>query len=74
VLFEPFIGVGPRPFPHLFAMRLGNGYPVKRKGDGGKIVTWDPAQANLRVPNIPFSYVEREDLALAPYKNLQRSE
>lgn len=74
VLFEPFVGVGPRHFPHLFAIRLGNGYPVRRKGAGGRTIEWDHARATLRAPNIPFSYVERERFASSVLEEAMKGE
>lgn len=68
VRFEPFIGVGPRYFPLLFAINLGNGYPIKRKTRGGKTRAWNQAGANPRVPNMPFSYVDREMFAFSAIK------
>jgi deoxycytidylate deaminase len=64
VLFEPFIGLGPRRFMDLFSMSLGAGYQVKRK-NSGKLIHWDRAQAQLRVPMLPASYMDREKLVMS---------
>jgi len=40
VLFEPFVGIAPRRFDQLFAMR-------KRKDDKGKVIRWNPGVAQL---------------------------
>lgn len=69
VRFEPFIGVGPRYFPQLFAINLGNGYPIKRKITGGQTRAWTQADASVRVPNMPFSYVDREAFAFSAITN-----
>jgi cytidine deaminase len=62
VVFEPFMGIGPRRFFDLFSMRLGNGYPLKRKQKpGGKKATWRVSgEAIARIPMLPTSYLDRE--------------
>src|SRR5262249_7345201 len=39
VVFESFMGIGPRRFFDLFSIKLSNGYPLKRKQrpDGAKV-------------------------------------
>lgn len=64
VLFEPFIGLGPRRFFDLFSMELGTGYLLERK-KSGKVVSWARADANPRVPLHVRSYLGREELAVA---------
>jgi len=62
VVFEPFMGIGPRRFFDLFSMKLSNGYPLKRKQkpDGTK-VKWKISDAALvRVPMPRTTYLERE--------------
>lgn len=63
VVFEPFIGVGPRSFFNLFSTNLGSGYPVTRKSDDGLIVDWSEADAKLRTQMLPCSYMDRETIA-----------
>lgn len=70
VLFEPFVGVGPRSYFNLFSTRLGVGYPLKRKTSEGGIVDWDSGDARLRLPMLPSSYIDREVLASALLENL----
>lgn len=62
VVFEPFMGVGPRRFFDLFSMRLSNGYPMKRKQrPEGKKEKWKiGGDSIVRVPMLPTSYLERE--------------
>lgn len=62
VLFEPFHGIGPRRFFDLFSVGLSTGYPVKRKQDG-KARKWKRDDADVRVPLLPNSYIEREQRA-----------
>jgi deoxycytidylate deaminase len=60
VVFEPFVGVGPRRYFDLFSMKLSNGYPLKRKS-AGKTAPWEKNQDSVvRVPMLPTSYLERE--------------
>jgi deoxycytidylate deaminase len=60
VVFEPFVGVGPRRYFDLFSMRLSDGYPTKRK-EKGATTTWTVgAETAARVPMLPNSYIERE--------------
>lgn len=63
VRFEPFIGLGPRRFIDLYGMSLGTGYRLERKTDG-KARAWDKKSAQPRVPMLPNSYRERENLAM----------
>jgi deoxycytidylate deaminase len=60
VVFEPFVGVGPRRYFDLFSMKLSDGYPLKRK-IAGKTAPWEKNQDSVvRVPMLPTSYLERE--------------
>ncbi|MFF5864609.1 anti-phage dCTP deaminase [Pseudomonas sp. NPDC012596] len=63
VLFQPFMGVGPRSFFDLFSTNLGSGYPVIRKTVDGQVVDWREADAKLRTQMLPCSYIERESIA-----------
>ncbi len=63
VLFQPFIGVGPRSFFDLFSTNLGSGYPIIRKTADGQKVAWSEATAKLRTQMLPCSYMERESIA-----------
>jgi cytidine deaminase len=63
VVFEPFIGIGPRRFLDLFSMSLGSGSKLRRKDRDGSIVEWDKAKASIRTPLIPKSYLEIEKAA-----------
>ena len=62
VVFEPFMGVGPRRYFDLFSMRLSNGYRMtrKQKSDGSKARWRIGSDAIVRVPMSPTSYLERE--------------
>ncbi len=60
VVFEPFVGVGPRRYFDLFSTKLSNGYPLKRK-IAGKTAPWEKnPEVVVRVPMLPTSYLERE--------------
>lgn len=63
VRFQPFVGVGPRRFFDLFSMRLGSGYTLKRKDEGGKKIDWSPEAGRLRLQMLPASYLTLELIA-----------
>jgi deoxycytidylate deaminase len=65
VLFEPFVGIGPRRYFDLFSMKLGSGYDTKRKASGKK-AEWNRGEhRGPRIAMAPNSYLEREQLAVA---------
>jgi cytidine deaminase len=69
VIFEPFVGVGPRRFFDLFSVRLGSGYTVKRKNRvTGLTVEWKPENGRLRLQMLPVSYLDLELLASDMFK------
>jgi deoxycytidylate deaminase len=59
VEFEPFVGLGPQRFLDLFSMHLGSGKKLIRKENGSSVV-WKRESAEMRVPLLPASYIERE--------------
>ncbi len=68
VHFEPFVGIGPRRFFDLFSVRLGAGYPLKRKDDDGLVIPWELSKASmLRVQMLPGSYLDLEREAKAQF-------
>jgi len=73
VYFEPFVGIGPRRFFDLFSMRLGSGFPVKRKGRGGSALNWQRKNAKLRLQMLPATYLHLEYLASIMFKNKTES-
>jgi deoxycytidylate deaminase len=70
VQFEPFVGIGPRRFFDLFSVRLGSGYPVRRKDEEGHAVEWKPEGSRLRIQMLPASYLELELLASSRFNAL----
>ncbi len=70
VRFEPFVGIGPRLFFDLFSMRLGSGFPLKRKDAGGCALQWKPEDAQLRIQMLPCSYLDLELLASNKFKEV----
>jgi deoxycytidylate deaminase len=62
VVFEPFMGIGPRRFFDLFSMKLSNGYSMKRKQRPvGTKEKWKiSGDSVIRVSMLPTSYLERE--------------
>ena len=64
VVFEPFVGIGPRRFFDLFSMHLGSSYPLHRKiKETGKRRDWSIEEAQLRIQPRPVSYLELETQA-----------
>jgi deoxycytidylate deaminase len=65
VIFEPFVGVGPRRFYDLFSLTLGAGREVKRKEKrkSGEKHKWKRGAERPRVPMDPTSYLDREKKA-----------
>jgi len=61
VAFEPFRGIAPRMYGTLFSTMTPVGKRIKRKNDLGDA---DLTPAGLRVKSSPWSYIEREALAV----------
>ncbi len=72
VLFEPFVGVGPRRFFDLFSMRLGSGYRLKRKDEDGKRREWKPEGGILRLQMMPASYLDLEFVASTMFNRARK--
>lgn len=73
VHFEPFVGVGPRRFFDLFSMRLGSGYPLKRKDDEGQVLSWKQEKSKLRIQMLPCSYIELELIASLLFNEVRKA-
>lgn len=67
VLFQPFVGIGPKRFFELFSMTLSSGFSKERKNKAGLVLNWKPEQAHLRSQLVPYSYLEKEALATDIY-------
>ena len=64
VVFESFIGVGPRQFMNFFSMSLSIGGKMRRKSQGtSNKIEWDRNSARPRVKMFPSSYMENEEAA-----------
>lgn len=71
VPFTPFVGVGPRRYFDLFSMTLSRGFELTRKRDGNMVqITRQGAFA--RVPMSPFSYIQREAIAIKELESLPK--
>jgi deoxycytidylate deaminase len=70
VIFEPFVGVGPRKFFDLFSMKFGIGSEIKRKCKNGQCVDWEPSHSTLRIQLQPLNYIDREAIAIEMLKEL----
>lgn len=68
VIFEPFIGVGPRRFLDLFSMSLGTGTKLRRKDKEGAIIDRENNK-NIRTPLLKKSYIELESDAEEIWKS-----
>ena len=64
VVFEPFLGVGPRRFLDLFSLKLSTGRTLSRKQyrKDGETVRWQRLGQRPRVPLEPTSYIQREEI------------
>ena len=80
VAFEPFVGVGPRPFFDLFSMHLGSGYPLERKEEkSGNCLQsrWEKNRRQygaLRIPMLPWSYLQKEEFAELAFQKAKGGE
>lgn len=73
LLFEPFVGVGPRRFLDLFSMRIGSGYVLSREDETSQTKTWHQEKdANLRIQMLPLSYLDTEVEASVMFDNKRR--
>lgn len=69
--FEAFLGIGPRRFFDLFSLKLSSGYSIERKKDGSS-VEWNlRTNSKPRVPMIPASFLEREQIVSATLNSLR---
>jgi deoxycytidylate deaminase len=73
VIFQPFVGIGPRRFFELFSMSINSGNNKKRKDKLGKILPWIPESSNSRMQLLPYSYLEKEMVATAVYQEKWRN-
>ena len=73
VIFEPFIGVGPRRFLDLFSMNLGVGFKLKRKQKNGQISLWGDDNKAIRTPLLNQSYLDLENEAISIWTNSKDS-
>lgn len=74
VLFQPFVGIGPRRYFDLFSMNLGSSYDLVRKdSETGERREWSFADTRLRVQMKPSSYLELEAEASDYFKTVLKS-
>jgi deoxycytidylate deaminase len=71
VPFTPFVGVGPRRYFDLFSLTLSRGFELVRKR-GGEMVKTSRQDAFPRVPMSPFSYIQREAIAIKELESLPK--
>lgn len=72
VLFEPFVGVGPRRYFDLFSMMgISTGFEVNRKNKAdGTPLKFSREAGKPKVPMLPTSYFERERSAAKDVKDI----
>ncbi|HBE9180351.1 TPA: dCMP deaminase family protein [Serratia fonticola] len=70
VIFEPFVGVGPRCYFNLFSINLGIGYKIVRKDKEGKVMKWNRRNGRLRIQMLPSSYIEKELMTADKLNNM----
>lgn len=70
VVFEPFIGIGPRVYFNLFSLVNGNGHKIKRKDKLGSVLIWDEGNASLRIRNLPMTYLDKEKISVRLFANI----
>lgn len=73
VIFEPFIGVGPRRFLDLFSMNLGSGTKLRRKQKDGSTIEWNIHNGNIRTPLLKKSYLDFEENASQIWNDFKNS-
>jgi cytidine deaminase len=73
VVFEPFVGVGPRRFFDLFSLTLGSGAKLVRKDeDRLHRADWSrDAERSVRISMSPGSYLEAEAAAVSGFRSLK---
>jgi deoxycytidylate deaminase len=71
VPFTPFVGVGPRRYFDLFSLTLSRGFELDRKRDG-KMIQFSRQGAFPRVPMSPFSYIQKEAIAIKDLESLPK--
>lgn len=70
VVFEPFVGIGPRKYFDVFSMKLSSGYDVKRKNESGEKFDWNIDKSKLRLLMNPSHYLELEDEAALSFESV----
>ena len=67
VKFVPFYGVGPHRFVDLFSMKSTRWKTRVRKDSAGRKIEWNNADARLRTPMMPITYLDAEMNAYVEY-------
>ena len=63
VPFTAFVGIGPRRYFDLFSLTLSTGHELIRKSTG-EVITIEKRGAWTRIPLSPYSYLEKEEIAV----------
>lgn len=73
VIFQPFVGIGPRRFLDLFSMTANFNLAKKRKDRCGNILDWAPEKSNIRIQLVPYSYLDKEAVATSIFEKRRAS-
>jgi deoxycytidylate deaminase len=71
--FKPFVGIGPRRYVDLFALRDAFGVKIPRKDTNGNVVQWSPEDALLVFPDRLITYLDQEFWASAQMSRIIES-
>jgi deoxycytidylate deaminase len=71
VPFTPFVGIGPRRYFDLFSLALSRGFELNRKSEG-RAIKFSRQGAFSRVPMSPFSYIQKEAIAIKELESLPK--
>jgi len=69
--FNHFVGIGPRRYFDLFSLNLSSGHELERKENGQKLIL-NSGESWPRIPLSPFTYIQRERLAIAELDSLPK--
>lgn len=75
VPFVPFVGISPRKYADLFTTKPMYGKVVDRKLQStGSAISWQRNMTDLRLQMNPFTYIEREQLAIEQLGSIYRQQ
>lgn len=73
--FVPFVGISPRKYAELFTAKPMYGKVVDRKlKSTGSAISWQRNRTDLKLRMNPFSYIEREQIAIEQINNVYKQQ